>query len=157
MNKSRDIRTGRHCVFKLHVHLVFVTKYRQQVFTDIILKDLETIFQDICQDFETEIVEIKGESDHLHLLLNYPPKVSISKLVNNGHAIGIDAGIQNCRTHTGKKDLSVRLHKCPECGYTQNRDVAAAEVVRNKGLENIAVGTTVIKQPSNGGLTGAYA
>jgi putative transposase len=63
----------------------------------------------------------------------------------------------NCNAHTGKKDLSVRVHNCPECGYTQNRDVAAAEVVRNKGLANLAVGTTVIKQPSNGGLTGAYA
>ncbi|WP_237743560.1 transposase [Pleurocapsa sp. PCC 7319] len=63
----------------------------------------------------------------------------------------------NCGTHTGKKDLSVRIHSCPECGYVQNRDVAAAEVVRNRGLENIAVGTTVIKQPSDGVLAGASA
>ncbi len=63
----------------------------------------------------------------------------------------------NCGTHTGKKDLRVRIHDCPECGYIQNRDVAASEVVRNRGLENVAVGTTVTKQPSNGGLTGAYA
>jgi len=58
----------------------------------------------------------------------------------------------NCGTHTGKKDLSVRVHNCPECGYTQDRDVAASEVIRNRGLQ--AVGTTVYKQPSNGGLTG---
>ncbi len=63
----------------------------------------------------------------------------------------------NCGTHTGKKDLSVRVHNCSECGYIQNRDVAASEVVRNRGLENIAVGAPVIKQPSNGGLAGAYA
>ena len=56
----------------------------------------------------------------------------------------------NCGTHTGKKDLSVRVHNCKSCGYVQNRDVAASEVVRNRGLENIAVGTTVCKQPSNG-------
>ncbi len=79
----------------------------------------------------------------------------------------------NCGTHTGQKDLSVRLHSCPECGYIQNRDVAASEIVRNRGLtdlefysryaskpeglENIAVGTPVMKQPSNGGLAGASA
>ena len=63
----------------------------------------------------------------------------------------------NCGTHTGKKDLSERLHICPECGYTKNRDIVASEVVRNRGLENIAVGTTVYKQPSNGGLAGASA
>lgn len=61
----------------------------------------------------------------------------------------------NCGTHTGKKDLSVRVHNCPECGYTQDRDVAASEVIRNRGLE--AVGTTVYKQPSNGVLAGASA
>lgn len=83
MNKSSNIRTGRHCTFKLHVHLVFVTKYRKKVFTDSILKDLESIFERVCQDFETELVEINGETDHVHLLLNYPPKVSISKLVNS--------------------------------------------------------------------------
>ena len=31
-----------------------------------------------------------------------------------------------CDTHTGKKELSVRIHECPECGYTVHRDVAAA-------------------------------
>lgn len=61
----------------------------------------------------------------------------------------------SCGTHTGKKDLSVRLHNCSECGYTADRDVAASEVVRNRGLE--AVGTTVYKQPSDGVLTGTIA
>ncbi len=60
----------------------------------------------------------------------------------------------NCGTHTGKKELNIRIHSCSECGYQQDRDVAAAEVIRNRGLENIAVGTTVIKQPSNGVLAG---
>ncbi|MGK7897449.1 MAG: IS200/IS605 family transposase [Xenococcus sp. (in: cyanobacteria)] len=81
--QSTDIRTGRHCVFKLHVHLVFVTKYRKKVFTDAILKDLEAIFKDVAHNFETELIEMNGETEHVHLLLNYPPKVSISKLVNS--------------------------------------------------------------------------
>ena len=63
--------------------IVFVTKYRKKVFTDKILKDMEAIFKDVCQDFETELVEMNGETEHVHLLLNYPPKVSISKLVNS--------------------------------------------------------------------------
>ncbi len=63
----------------------------------------------------------------------------------------------NCGTYTGKKDLSVRVHNCPKCQYIQNRDVAASEVIRSRGLENIAVGTTVNKQPSDGVLAGASA
>ena len=67
----------------MHVHLVFVTKYRRKVFTKEILKHMEKIFLEVCKDFETELVEVDGGGDHVHLLVNYPPKVSVSKLVNS--------------------------------------------------------------------------
>jgi putative transposase len=44
---------------------------------------MRDVFADICQNFEAELIEFNGESDHVHLLLNYPPKVTISKLVNS--------------------------------------------------------------------------
>jgi putative transposase len=81
--KDNDIRRGRHCVFSLHVHLVFVTKYRRGVFTNEVLEDLRTVFASVCADFEAEPVEFDGEDDHVHLLVNYPPKVSISAMVNS--------------------------------------------------------------------------
>jgi putative transposase len=83
MEKENDIRHGRHCVFKLHVHLVFVTKYRRNVFTKEIIDDLKIVFSSVCTDFEAELVEFDGEDDHVHLLINYPPKISVSSLVNS--------------------------------------------------------------------------
>lgn len=83
MTLSTDFRKGRCCVFLMHVHLVFVTKYRRDVFTKPILEDLRKIFGDVCRDFSAELVEFEGERDHVHLLVNYPPKVSVSKLVNS--------------------------------------------------------------------------
>jgi len=80
---EQEIRLGRHCVFLLHAHLVFVTKYRKDIFTQKHLCTLEKIFRKICKDFDVELVEFNGESDHMHLLINYPPKVSISHLVNS--------------------------------------------------------------------------
>ena len=67
----------------MHAHLVFVTKYRREVFTKEILEDLQTIFSQICVDFDAELVEFDGEDDHVHLLVNYPPKVAVSNLVNS--------------------------------------------------------------------------
>ncbi|MEB0014953.1 IS200/IS605 family transposase, partial [Glaciimonas sp. Cout2] len=67
----------------MHVHLVFVTKYRRGVFTKEILDDLRPIFASVCVDFEAELVEFDGEDDHVHLLVYYPPKVAVSKLVNS--------------------------------------------------------------------------
>jgi putative transposase len=83
MEKVKDIRTGRHCVFRMHVHLVFVTKYRRGVFTTEILDDLRQIFFSVCADFEAELVEFDGEDDHVHLMVTYPPKVGVSSLVNS--------------------------------------------------------------------------
>lgn len=83
MNLSTDLRRGRTCVFLMHVHLVFVTKYRKKVFTKQILCDLREIFSDVCSDFEATLIEFEGEGEHVHLLVDYPPKVAISKLVNS--------------------------------------------------------------------------
>ena len=83
MSDSTDIRTGRHCVFNLHVHLVFVTKYRRKVFKPETLETLHKIFSEVCHDFEATLIEFDGEHDHVHLLVHYPPKVTLSKLVNS--------------------------------------------------------------------------
>ena len=83
MAENNDIRHGRHCVFKMHVHLVFVAKYRRRVFDGGAINRLRTIFTKVCADFEAQLVEMDGERDHVHLLVSYPPKVPVSALVNS--------------------------------------------------------------------------
>jgi putative transposase len=83
MRVSSNIRHGRHCVFQMHVHLVFVTKYRRKIFDQDALRRLRVVFEKVCTDFEAQLVEMNGERDHLHLLINYPPKHSVSTLVNS--------------------------------------------------------------------------
>lgn len=51
--------------------------------TDRHLTRSEEIMRMVCADFETELVELNGEPDHGHILVNSPPKVAISKLVNS--------------------------------------------------------------------------
>src|SRR3990167_4491740 len=80
---STNIRTGRRCVFYLHVHLVFVTKYRRNIFNKNMIAWMKTLFKDICRGFEAELIEFEGENDYVHLLVHYPPKLAISKLVNS--------------------------------------------------------------------------
>jgi putative transposase len=63
----------------MHVHLVFVAKYRRRVFDADAINRLRTIFA----DFEAQLIEMDGEDDHVHLLVEYPPKVAVSNLVNS--------------------------------------------------------------------------
>lgn len=83
MNASTHIRSGRHCVFNMHVHLVFVTKYRNACFSKEHLTFMKKVFESVCIDFEAKLMEFDGEKDYVHLLIHYPPKVSVSKLVNS--------------------------------------------------------------------------
>lgn len=83
MSENTEIRKGRHVVYALHAHLVFVTKYRRDALSELAIRDLRTIFAKVCTDFEAELIECNGEDDHVHLLIVYPPKVALSKLVNS--------------------------------------------------------------------------
>lgn len=82
-DSSHEVRTGGQCIFVLHAHLVFVTKFRHKVFTARHLTRMEEIMRAVCADFECELVEFNGENDHVHLLVNFPPKVALARLVNS--------------------------------------------------------------------------
>jgi putative transposase len=83
MSNESDIRRGRHCVFNLHVHLVFVAKYRRRVFDARAIDVLRSVFAEVCSDAHATLVEMDGEDDHVHLLVEYPPKLAVSSLVNS--------------------------------------------------------------------------
>lgn len=83
MTKEINIRRGRHCSFIMHVHLVFVAKYRRNIFDQDAIEKLRGYFTSVCIDFDVELVEMDGERDHVHLLINYPPKLAVSSLVNS--------------------------------------------------------------------------
>ena len=82
MEKATEVRTGRHCVFLMHVHLVFVTKYRRRVFEARHIEYMRGLFARLCSELDAEMVEMDGEEDHIHILVNYPPKLAVSTLVN---------------------------------------------------------------------------
>lgn len=70
-------------VSDLKCHLVLTTKYRRKILTDAMLTRLEEIFMALMDKWEGRLVEFNGESDHVHLLLQYNPQTEPSKLINN--------------------------------------------------------------------------
>ena len=79
---STNLHSYRHCVYKINLHIVFVTKYRRKVINADILKSLEAIFSKLCQNQKSELIEFGGESDHVHLLIDISPDIAPSRLVN---------------------------------------------------------------------------
>lgn len=74
-----EISYGRYCIFKTHAYLIFETKYQRDVFTKNMIDDLKSMLQKVCLHFEADL---DGEDDHIHLLVDDLPKITVSSLVN---------------------------------------------------------------------------
>lgn len=78
-----EVQRSRHATHLLHAHLVFVTKYRCKVLTKVHIDYLREVFRETIEEMGGTLEEFDGEADHVHLLIQYPPKWSISVIVNN--------------------------------------------------------------------------
>lgn len=79
---TTQFRRERHSVTDLKIHLVCVTKYRDDIFSSEELKLIEEVFCHVAKQMNFQILEISGEDEHVHALIEYPPKLSVSKIVN---------------------------------------------------------------------------
>lgn len=79
--KQGKYRTGRHVVFSLQAHIVLVTKYMRGAISDRVRDVIVTTANDVAKRYEFQILDIDGDDDHIHLVVDYPPKLSLSKLV----------------------------------------------------------------------------
>ena len=78
-----DYRHGRLAVSALHVHLVSVTRYQRGVPDADMLRCCAQAMRKVCSDFGAELREFNAGDDHVHLLVQYLPKVSVAGLVNS--------------------------------------------------------------------------
>ena len=78
-----DYSYTRHSVFSLHVHLIFVVKRWGNAFNEDRLAFLKDVFDGVCEEFESELLEFNGEADRVDMLVAYHPKFSISSIVNS--------------------------------------------------------------------------
>jgi len=79
---TSGLRHERHSISVLKIHLVSVTKYRGKIFTHQSLELIYKSFVELARRMDFHILEFNGESDHIHALIEFPPKLSISQIVN---------------------------------------------------------------------------
>jgi putative transposase len=80
---------------------------------------MQSIFGKVCKDFEADLIEVDGEGDHVHLLVNYPPKVSVSSLVNSLKGVSsrlLRKGFSDLHDHYWKGVLWAPSYYAGSCG-----------------------------------------
>ena len=76
-----EYRRASHAVYRLRYHFVFITKYRKPVLKGDIAKEIRKLTREICRTHDIEILKGHIRPDHVHLLLDVPPKLSPSKVM----------------------------------------------------------------------------
>ncbi len=75
------LRRGSHVVFSIHLHIVFVTKYRRKVLTESMIQDMRNVFERVLNANGSKLEDCNGEPDHVHLLIDLHPDNNISDLI----------------------------------------------------------------------------
>jgi len=75
------LRSGSHVVFSIHLHIVFVTKYRCKVLTQLMLDSMKPVLERVLSTNQSILTDFNGEPDHVHLLIDLHPDNNISDLV----------------------------------------------------------------------------
>ncbi len=69
-----------HTTWNCKYHIVFAPKYRRQVIYGKIKEDIGKILRKLCEWKGVEILEAEACPDHIHMLVQIPPKISVSGL-----------------------------------------------------------------------------
>ncbi|MGL5336180.1 MAG: IS200/IS605 family transposase [Enterovibrio sp.] len=117
--QSIDIKKSRYAAYLLHVHLVFVTKYRKKILGDPHLASFNQYATEICREFGAELKECDGEADHIHMLIEYAPTMQLSVLIYSLKSVTsrrLRNEFSDLRTAYSKPVLWSRSYFAGSCG-----------------------------------------
>ena len=79
--QNRKNNTTAHTTWNCKYHIVFAPKFRRKVFYGEKRLEIGKILRKLCEWYGVNIVEAEVCVDHVHLLLEIPPKYSVSSVV----------------------------------------------------------------------------
>ena len=84
IDKIKDACYERGYVYNVNYHLIWVTKYRRECFTTPeLVNEMKNILIEIAKGAEIDIKEMEVMPDHIHLLVSFKPKYSITDVMKN--------------------------------------------------------------------------
>ena len=76
-----DTNSLSHTKWECQYHIVFIPKYRRKVMYGQVRKDVREILRTLCEYKKVEIIEGAVCADHVHLLVQIPPKMAVSEFM----------------------------------------------------------------------------
>ena len=76
-----DNNSLAHTTWNCKYHIVFAPKYRRMVFYGEFKKEIGKILRELCNWKQVKIIEAEVCPDHIHMLVEIPPKMSVSSFM----------------------------------------------------------------------------
>ena len=70
-----------HAIYHCNYYVIFVPKYRFRILDGKVKEIVDQKIRQVCGCYEVEVEEMKIQPDHVHMLINVPPKLSISEVM----------------------------------------------------------------------------
>jgi putative transposase len=74
----REWQSQSHVRWYCRCHVVIVPKYRRKAIYGVLRKEIGRILKDLCGQFGVDLVEGHAMSEHVHICLSIPPKLSVA-------------------------------------------------------------------------------
>jgi putative transposase len=133
-----DTNSLAHTKWRCKYHIVFAPKYRRQEIYGKIRTDVGKIIRKLCSQKGVEILEAEACKDHIHMLVEIPPKYSVSSIVGyikGKSALMIFDRHANLKYKYGNQHFWSRGYYVDTIGKNKK---AIAEYIRNQLQEDIA-------------------
>ena len=79
--QKNDIHSLSHTKWECKYHIVFAPKYRRKVFFGQMRYEIGKIIRELCRWKGVNLLEAEACPDHIHILVEIPPKFSISNFM----------------------------------------------------------------------------
>ena len=135
-----------HCKYECKYHIVFAPKFRRQIIYGKIKGDIGNILRKLCEWKGVEIIEAEACSDHIHMLVQIPPKISVSSFMGylkGKSSLMIFDKHANLKYRYGNREFWCRGYYVDTVGKNKK---AIAEYIRNQLQEDLAYEQMSLKE-----------
>ena len=136
--ENNEIKSTAHSKYRCQYHIVFAPKYRRQVIYGQIKADIGSIIRKLCEYKGVEILEAELCKDHVHMLVEIPPSISVSQFVGylkGKSSLMIFERHANLKYKYGNRHFWCRGYYVDTVGRNKK---AIAEYIRNQLQEDIS-------------------
>jgi len=127
-----DVLSLAHSKYNCKYHIVFAPKYRRMAIYGQIKKDIGVILRQLCEFKGVNIIQAEACPDHIHMLVEIPPKISVSSFMGylkGKSTLRIFDKYSNLKYKFGQRSFWCRGYYVDTVGKNEK---AIAEYVRNQ-------------------------